>query len=124
MDKKYTPGPWNVDESRIRGSINAGDRHVALASFYNCENEASRVTRDQQKANAQLISAAPDLLEVLKELLPMEELGAAKPGHEGSCGPWAYCDCECMQAAYDSESLWKARLAIRKAEGITLDQKA
>ena len=64
---KYTPGPWWVDESHINGSINAGKRHVAMANFYNCHDEEVRVTRDQQKANAQLISAAPDLLEALKK---------------------------------------------------------
>ena len=117
MMGKYTPGPWTVDESHINGAINAGKRHVALANFYNCHDEEMRVTREQQEANAQLISAAPDLLESLKEILPIAEIGAAKPGHDGPCGPWASCDCECMQAAYDSESLWKARAAIRKAEG-------
>lgn len=70
---KYTPGPWTVDESYINGSINAGKRHVALANFYNCHDEEMRVTRDQQKANTQLISAAPDLLAALKESVgPLE----------------------------------------------------
>ena len=66
---KHTPGPWAIDESHINGSINAGKRHVALASFYNCHDEEVRVTRDQQKANAQLIAAAPDLLAALKQAL-------------------------------------------------------
>ncbi len=117
MMGKYTTGPWTVDESYINGSINAGKRHVALANFYNCHDEEMRVTRDQQKANMQLIAAAPDLLAALKAILPMAENGAAKPGHDGFCGPEQSCDCECMYAAYDSERLYQARAAIRKAEG-------
>ena len=69
MMGKHTPGPWTVDESHINGSINAGKRHVALANFYNCHDEEMRVTRDQQKANTQLISSAPDLLAALKKAL-------------------------------------------------------
>ena len=65
---------------------------------------------------AQLISAAPDLFEALKAILPMAENGAATPGHEGFCGPEQSCDCECMHAAYDSERLYQARTAIAKAE--------
>ena len=69
MIGKYTPGPWAIDESHINGSINAGKRHVALANFYNCHDEEVRVTRDQQKANAHLIAAAPEMLEALKGAL-------------------------------------------------------
>ena len=71
---KYTPGPWTVDESHIDGAINAGKRHVALANFYNCHDEEVRVTRDQQKANAHLIAAAPEMLEALKKAVDALEL--------------------------------------------------
>lgn len=114
---KHTPGPWTVDESHINGSINAGNKHIAMANFYNSPDENFRVDREQQIANAQLISAAPELLAALKAILPMAENGAAKPGHDGFCGPEQSCDCECMYAAYDSERLYQARAAIRKAEG-------
>ena len=114
MDNKYTPGPWtinkNVTETNYLLCCDISDRNRGYVA-----NLA--VTNEDALSNAQLISAAPDLLEALKEILPMAELGAAKPGHEGSCGPWASCDCGCMQAAYASESLLKARKAIRKAEG-------
>lgn len=64
-----------------------------------------------------LISAAPDLLDALKEILPMAERGAEQCGHDGFCGPEQSCDCACMAAYYDSVSLAKARAAIAKAEG-------
>lgn len=113
----HTPGPWTVDESLCLGAINNGKRHIAMANLYNSPDENFRVDREQQLANAQLIAAAPDLLAALKAILPMAENGAAKPGHEGFCGPEQSCDCECMYAAYDSERLYNARAAIRKAEG-------
>ena len=76
---KFTPGPWTVDESHIDGAINAGKRHVALANFYNCHDEEMRVTRDQQKANTQLIAAAPDLLDAAQTALEcLEEGGFGK----------------------------------------------
>ena len=94
---KYTPGPWTVDESHMDGAINAGKRHVALANFYNCHDEEVRVTRDQQQANAQLISAAPDIYEALKIILE-----------------YPYCDASPLD---DPLVMERARAAIRKAEG-------
>ena len=94
---KFSPGPWWVDESHINGSINAGKRHVAIANFYNCHDEEVRVTRDHQKANAQLISAAPDLFEALKIILE-----------------YPYGDASPLD---DPLVMEQARAAIRKAEG-------
>ena len=94
---KFTPGPWRVDESHIYGSINAGRRHVAMANFYNCHDEEVRVTREQQEANAQLISAAPDLFEALKIILE-----------------YPYGDASPLD---DTLVMERARAAIRKAEG-------
>lgn len=94
---KYTTGPWTVDESHINGSINAGKRHVALANFYNCHDEEMRVTRDQQKANTQLIAAAPDIYEALKIILE-----------------YPYGDASPLE---DPLVMERARAAIRKAEG-------
>ena len=94
---KYTQGPWRVDESHINGSINAGKRHVAIANFYNCHDEEVRVTREQQEANAQLISAAPDLFEALKIILE-----------------YPYGDASPLD---DPLVMNQARAAIRKAEG-------
>ena len=82
---KFTPGPWRVDESHIYGSINAGRRHVAMANFYNCHDEEVRVTREQQEANAQLISAAPDLYANLSRALDALQR-ADDYGVSGLCG--------------------------------------
>ena len=93
----HTPGPWTVDVSHMYGAINAGKRHVALANFYNCHDEEMRVTREQQEANAQLISAAPDLFEALKIILE-----------------YPYGDASPLD---DPLVMNQARAAIRKAEG-------
>ena len=94
---KYTPGPWMVDESLYLGAINAGKRHIAMANFYNSHDENFRVDREQQIANAQLISAAPDLFEALKIILE-----------------YPYGDASPLD---DPLVIERARAAIRKAEG-------
>ena len=96
----HTPGPWRVDESHINGSINAGKWHVAMANFYNCHDEEVRVTREQQEANAQLISAAPDLFEALKKAIDALERADDSFGVPGLHG-----------------IINEADAAIRKAEG-------
>ena len=96
----HTPGPWRVDESHINGSINAGKRHVAMANFYNCHDEEVRVTREHQEANAQLISAAPDLFEALKKAIDALERADDSFGVPGLHG-----------------IINEADAAIRKAEG-------
>lgn len=63
---KFTPGPWSLDESRHAGCINRLDpfRHIAMVSAY----QATKEDKEENRANALLISAAPDLLEALKNL--------------------------------------------------------
>lgn len=114
---KHTPGPWNYHtEPQPNGCPTIGTSNglqVAMLSHSILHEDQ----RDVAYANAQLVSAAPDLLEALKAILPMAENGAATPGHEGPCGPWSSCDCECMAAYYDGQKLSLAYAAIRKAEG-------
>lgn len=52
---KHTPGPWQI---LITLEICADNKHI-------CEMKS---WMDEDQANAQLISAAPDLLKVLEEL--------------------------------------------------------
>lgn len=62
---KFTPGPWVVDNSRHEGSINRLEpfRHIGMVSgFLYDEN-----SRSENAANAQLISAAPDMLAALEK---------------------------------------------------------
>lgn len=50
--------------------------------------------------------------DLLARLLPLAEMGAARKGHEGSCGPWEYCDAECMYAYADAKLMADVRAAL------------
>jgi hypothetical protein len=60
MSAKHTPGPWRVDGPHQVWAESAGE-YVAITQV----EEWETLPPDQVKANARLISAAPDLLESL-----------------------------------------------------------
>jgi len=88
MSAKHTPGPWSIYSITFKGyhqiACAQGGRVCQVVPF-----------KDEYKANARLIAAAPDLLEALKSM------------------------CEGFSALKDSDfpALAKARAAIAKAEG-------
>ena len=62
MKARHTPGPWEVHGRQptfVRA--NGGKKHVA--------NTDSMGDDEENKANARLIAAAPELLESLREIL-------------------------------------------------------
>jgi hypothetical protein len=72
MKKKYTPGPWTLGKGtvRVRTEEDEQGRTKLIAECYTT-NQGIRYPHDfeEREANARLISAAPDLLEALQELL-------------------------------------------------------
>ncbi len=73
MSKKplYTPGPWRV--SQWGSSVIAGEQerpysHIVSTPFTN-GTEGPVLPSAEQIANAQLIAAAPELLEALQQCL-------------------------------------------------------
>lgn len=95
--QEHTPGPWSVHcdwplvvvpKGHERRSIGASsneaqDREhyalkIAFAAFNKYSIFAHETTEDQARANARLIAAAPDMLDVLRDLLP----------YVGSCVDW------------------------------------
>lgn len=91
MNFKGTPGPWSVEantsvESELVGFI--------------CEAYGDRTSFDEDKANANLIAAAPELLEAFQLLMSEQSGGDKSCGHNGFT-----CTCP-----YD-----KAKVAISKA---------
>ena len=70
---KFTPGPWSLDESRHAGCINRLNpfRHIGMVSAY----QATKEDKEENRANALLISAAPDLLEALEAVMRAHDLG-------------------------------------------------
>ncbi len=95
---KHTPGPWDFpkEQSAIRYTVNdMHNRHVAMVSCY-CAKQGDEV---ENLANAQLIAAAPDMLEALKSLVSFTERTT-----EG----WTEADLEILD---------QAQTAIAKATG-------
>lgn len=68
---KHTLGPWGADASDLRTAINTKKKHIAMVNYYQ-----PMITDEEHKANANLIAAAPDLLEALKNLLLRVETDA------------------------------------------------
>lgn len=55
---KHTPGPWVADGAQIFKSNTEGDTNIAQANGF-------RFDRETVEANARLLAAAPELLELL-----------------------------------------------------------
>ena len=99
---KHTPGPWEIDNERDEaicvwkrggeGAISGVIATVRTTTW--CHNEQ----QDEQRGNARLIAAAPELLEALKA-----------------------CDLQLLQSNNDSDYAREAHeaalAAIAKAEG-------
>lgn len=85
---KHTPGPWNFEvgdaETRAMSEVfKAGDRTYRIA-LVNCEPKNPHV-REEDVANARLITKAPELLIAVEDLLEMLDewdSGFTKPGEE------------------------------------------
>jgi hypothetical protein len=98
---KHTPGPWKRG-SRILDIV--GSKPVTLIATIACPSEHP-ATEAKAHANSNLIAAAPEMLEALKELVAEfdsrnEEFEDIRPGYFKDTGGIAY-----------------ARIIIAKAEG-------
>lgn len=58
MNTKHTPGPWKLEDGPLGRYIYADGRVWAIACMYK--------VADQREANARLVCAAPDMLDVLR----------------------------------------------------------
>jgi hypothetical protein len=70
MEKKYTPGPWKIDPIGDKLDtdtieIFAGNKWVADAKGVH----VGPLRGEEVRANAHLIAAAPELLEVLENII-------------------------------------------------------
>ena len=71
---EFTKGPWRIDQGAIFGDDGVDyDRMVASLTGYTRNFEADLVAT-QNKANAHLIAAAPDMYEALKAALGWMEM--------------------------------------------------
>lgn len=108
LDAKYNPGPWEVIDYYYKTYVKNVSEIVA--QLPGCGGKF--------RANADLISAAPELLECLKEAVLEYGCGNCieQGDREVDC---PYFERESWRCSYDSECFgqqWMA--AIRKAEGI------
>ena len=65
MSTQHTPGPWALGSKS--GHIETANAwRMSIAICYNKDSRADGVSKEEFEANARLIAAAPDLLEVLE----------------------------------------------------------
>ena len=68
----HTNGPWEADATHCRTAINSKAtansvrKHVAMVNL--AKNKEYEITKKEHEANAKLIAAAPEMLEVLRWL--------------------------------------------------------
>jgi hypothetical protein len=84
MENKYTPGPWRIGEA---GCTVFGPKTDAPAPKTVASITRNPMPSNEQRANAALIAAAPDMYEAMEaaerqfdawdELEPVEDLGYA-----------------------------------------------
>lgn len=103
MKQEHTEGPWTV------GDLEKGDQHVliwasndesAKTGYPLAQLDRTAFGIEEQIANAQLIAAAPDMLEALE--LSLDQLAALEGFFEGGG---------------EMEAITKAKAAISKATG-------
>jgi hypothetical protein len=68
----HSSGPWEADATHCRTAINSKEtansprKHIALVNI--TKNPEYEITIEEHEANAKLIAAAPEILEVLRWL--------------------------------------------------------
>ena len=108
MNTEFTPGPWTVDGHAVV-TDNDPRNSVAIVSRYGVWSGGNtQYTAERARATANLIAAAPDLLNALSTF----------PELPDDWNPWNVDAHEAFTAAY---RIWseKTRAAIAKAKGTT-----
>lgn len=78
---KHTPGPWNIADIENREEsfvILTEDKRVIGWTANSFNDDMGEYVSEENKANARLIAAAPDLLKVCEEALHLMDV---KPFH-------------------------------------------
>jgi len=93
MKAKHTPGPWHhVGDGLVYTELTSNDDEA----IFICDTGNSRAANEEERANAQLISAAPELLAALQAL------------------EWAVSGVDYIETEY-ADQVAQARAAIAKA---------
>lgn len=84
MGTTYTPGPWYDDgQNGVCARTTVCERTIAhvLGNTVRQGEEQGDITVDQRRANARLIAASPDLVEVVKAFVQMVDDDTIKVGN-------------------------------------------
>lgn len=82
MGNKFTPGPWLMETSFNTIWIWDEGKN-SIVTHINLDKEYKSDVVENKNANAKLISAAPDLLKALKEMVRMYESVQPAGGWQG-----------------------------------------
>ena len=78
----HTPGPWSADYGDFAAYCETGAEVCEVTRGRH--DDGSRIPDDEMEANLNLVAAAPDLLEVAKELLMLRCLGGSTPSNDSA----------------------------------------
>ena len=90
---KHTPGPWEETDTEDYIDIDSGCERIC--SVYVSDSFGSEYSPEEianKKANAKLISAAPELLEALQCLMSRVAKDAESYAQEGNEPIWAFIE--------------------------------
>ena len=78
MSEKYTQGPWNANFTRFSGWVVGfhitDPKHGSLRPICEAYDKTGAMNPDEIAANARLIAAAPELLELLERAVGRLEI--------------------------------------------------
>ena len=65
----HSNAPWRIEGVNVKTAISSGCKHVAMVNYFDCgKGDPRSIMKEEHGANAKLIAAAPEMLEVLRWL--------------------------------------------------------
>ena len=65
----HSNAPWRIEGVNVKTAISSGCKHVAMVNYFDCgKGDPRSIMKEEHDANAKLIAAAPEMLEVLRWL--------------------------------------------------------
>lgn len=65
----HSNAPWRIEGDNVKTGISSGCKHIAMVNYFDCGTGDPRsISKEEHEANARLIAAAPEMLEVLRWL--------------------------------------------------------
>ena len=65
----HSNAPWRIEGENVKTAISSGCKHIAMVNYFDCGiGDPRSISKEEREANAKLIAAAPEMLEVLRWL--------------------------------------------------------